>query len=415
MHAYGKVGPKKCTITVSLEQGPRSRIDCQTLAAPPSHAHCQACAGVPIFGVNTFIPARSPALTMRPVTRKPLRHYSNAIFPSDCSLGCHRGRKFHISKQGSAPAAKLLTERRLPSRASPPIVSAMSETANHAAWEPVRRELDRWIEKRLVAAFWLRDDDAVESSKNLERLRDLACQHQTRIGLAVIPGKLRASLIDFLGENERQLYPMCHGWRHVNHSRRGKPAEFGPERSMSGLVADARLALDAFCGSLRLTKPIFVPPYNRIAPALTKALPTIGFVGLSAMPDLWERKMLQLGTRLSWNRAIRIPLRPSIPRLDVHVDLIDWKAKTAHQTEIIVAELVRQLRGRRIGLLPSDAPIGLLTHHLDHDEHIWRLCEQTLEALRPHRATAFIDVAKWAGEQATKSSPRDVRVPGAPT
>jgi hypothetical protein len=269
-------------------------------------------------------------------------------------------------------------------------------------WDDARRELDCWADAGLTAKFWVRDDDASEITPNLERLSDLATKHNIRIGLAVIPGNIAANLSDFLGNNTRQFYPMCHGWKHVNHNQRNKPAEFGPDRPISSMITDAQSALSLFNGSFGALKVIFVPPFNRVTPALIKALPNIGFFGTSLMPNYLERKMLQLGARLNLSAAIKVPDFSDSPRIDVHLDVINWRTKTAQATKTIANNLVQQLRGRRLGLVAVDKPIGLLTHHLAHNEGIWRACNEVLEFLRSCKSVEFIDVAKWADECSPK-------------
>jgi len=43
------------------------------------------------------------------------------------------------------------------------------------------------------------------------------------------------------------------------------------------------------------------------------------------------------------------------------------------------------MRSRQLdGGADPDEPIGLLTHHLIHDESVWRFCEALLDRLRMH-------------------------------
>jgi len=265
-------------------------------------------------------------------------------------------------------------------------------------WDKARRELDRWADAGLTAKCWVRDDDAIETSESLERLSNFANDYSIRIGLAVIPGNIRPSLTHFLDINTKQFYPMCHGWKHVNHGRGTKPGEFGPDRSFSNMINEARAALSLFSQRFITAKAIFVPPYNRITPAVINALPNIGFFGVSLMPSYLERKTLQFGPPLAWTNLIRIPGFSRVPRIDAHLDMIDWKTNTARETAVIVDDLVRHLRGRRLGLLPTNTPIGLLTHHLVHNDGIWRSCNEALQVLRSHKAVEFIDVGKWADD-----------------
>lgn len=266
----------------------------------------------------------------------------------------------------------------------------------NAAWIEVRRELDRWADDGLAAKYWVRDDDAIQVSADLKRLHDLATRHGIQIGLAVIPGKARPDLVDFLANSTRQFYPMCHGWQHDNHSRSNKPAEFGPDRPTSSLILDARSALHTFNTLFRSAKAIFVPPFNCATDALVRALPDIGYFAVSLMPSRVERTLLRLTHELKWLPRFRIPDFSNSPRIDVHLDVINWKEMKAQDTEIIANQLLQNLRGRRLGILAADAPIGLLTHHLVHNEGIWDRCEEILEVLQSHNAAEFVDVGRWA-------------------
>lgn len=268
-------------------------------------------------------------------------------------------------------------------------------------FDDARRELDIWADSNLKAKFWVRDDDAFEPSPDLERLRDVAARFDTRIGLAVIPGMVTPGLREFLAENDRHFYPMPHGWKHINYNRGRKPAEFGPDRPISSMIADAEFALQLFKECFSSSQPIFVPPFNRITPALVRALPGVGYAGVSLMPNQLEWKLLRLGSRVLWRGVVRMTEFKSGPRIDVHLDIIDWKARTAQKRKIISDLLVQQLRGRRLGLLPPDAPIGLLTHHLAHNEDIWQAIDDILGFLRSHKAVEFIDVGRWIDDHVT--------------
>jgi len=265
-------------------------------------------------------------------------------------------------------------------------------------WDEARRELDAWADARLKARFWVRDDDAFEVSENLVRLRDVAAKFDTRIGLAIIPGKIAPGLCEFISDNPAQFYPMCHGWKHINYNSGKRPAEFGPDRPISNMISDAQFALRLFKEHFGTSKPIFVPPFNRITPALTKALPSIGFFGVSLMPNELERMLLRIGSCVPWNAAIRIPHFKGSPRIDVHVDLIDWSARTAQGAGVVADQLVQHLRGRRLGIRSPHTPIGLLTHHLAHNEPVWRAVDDVLGFLRSHDAVEFIDVGEWINE-----------------
>jgi peptidoglycan/xylan/chitin deacetylase (PgdA/CDA1 family) len=214
----------------------------------------------------------------------------------------------------------------------------------------------------------------------------LADTFNVNIGLAVIPGRIEHEFVHALLAADRAFFPMCHGWNHTNYGRPGEPEEFGHGRPFDAIRSDAEQAYKVFAGYFGADNAIFVPPFGRITSALLQELSHIGFAGVSTGPRFLERTLLRLNLRLEWTPVVKIPRRTTIPRFDVQIDVIDWKRRTARNSASIAAELVANLGLRRRGFLPFDHPVGLLTHHLAHDEPIWRLCNELLEALRRHDA-----------------------------
>jgi hypothetical protein len=264
-------------------------------------------------------------------------------------------------------------------------------------WKDVSRELDGFAAQGLKVRFWVRDDDACEASAPLERLHELATRYGITIGLAIIPAKVRQSLPTFMLKQGGRFHPMCHGWQHINHAPAGhKPAEFGEGRPAAAAIRDAQSALSAFRTHFSGYDAVFVPPFGRISRAVTRALPAIGFAGVSVGPGWLERKLSYLPPLAVRVPTIRMPRR-SIPRLDVQIDPIDWRRGTAHSADAICRAIVRTLRPRRMGFLPSDAPVGLVTHHLAHDESIWAVCNDAMDILREHRAVEFLHVGRFFG------------------
>ena len=259
------------------------------------------------------------------------------------------------------------------------------------AWKKVLKELDLWSDRGLRARFWLRDDDACDMSPQLARLFDLASQYKLNIGLAVIPGKLNPGFVDMLADMKERFHPMCHGWIHADYGRFGEPGEFGRDRPLSSLRSDAEQAYKAFSQSFGTGKAIFVPPFGRITSGLVKALPQIGFAGISTGPSYIELKILRMNSAMPWMPVIPIPKGSEIRRFDVHIDVLEWQRKTARDSEAIATNIVENLRVRRRGFITPRHPIGLLTHHLVHDEHVWQLCNEILCSLSAHEAVEFMN------------------------
>jgi peptidoglycan/xylan/chitin deacetylase (PgdA/CDA1 family) len=236
------------------------------------------------------------------------------------------------------------------------------------AWAALDAELDRWRAAGLVATFWWRDDDAVAATPALERLCALRRRVDVPLALAAIPAAADRTLVAALaGESGITVLP--HGFAHRNHADPGRPkSEFGPDRDAAAAKADiaagrSRLAR-MFAGR---TAAVFVPPWNRIAPALVPALPGLGFVGLTT------------GKPRPCREAA-----PGLIQVNVHVDPIAWRGHRGFRGDAgVVADAVRHLAARRSGAADRDEPTGLMTHHLVHDDATWgfveRLIARTLE------------------------------------
>jgi hypothetical protein len=212
---------------------------------------------------------------------------------------------------------------------------------------------------------------------------------------------MQASLQKFMSKEGLLFHPMCHGWQHVNHAPAGcKPSEFGEGRPVEAAINDARLALNAFRSHFADQDAVFVPPFGQISGAMMKALPAIGFAGVSVGPGWLERKLSYLPSSAVRFPAIRLPRASAIRRLDVHIDPIDWQKGTAHSAGTICGAIVRSLRPRYTGFLSSDAPVGLVTHHLAHDDRIWAACSDAMDVLRGHRAVEFLHAGRLVGTAA---------------
>jgi hypothetical protein len=234
-------------------------------------------------------------------------------------------------------------------------------------------ELDRWAAAGRVASFWWRDDDAVAATPALDRLLALAAGHRVPLALAVIPGALEPSLTERL---TGAVAVLQHGWRHTNHAPpERKKAELGAERPAVETAADLAVGqarLYAAFGPRFL--PVLVPPWNRIAPDVVALLPALGFTGLSTAkprPAPWAA--------------------PGVLHVNSHVDPIAWRhGKRALPWDELSALVTDQLATRRAGRTDTNEPIGLLTHHLVHDETLWQCLERLLAATRAHRAARWL-------------------------
>lgn len=245
-------------------------------------------------------------------------------------------------------------------------------------WTDLDAELDAWGKAGGKAPLWWRDDDATRPTPALDRLLALQAKHRAPLALAVIPARAEPALAERLAG----IAGVCafqHGWAHMNHAPPGRSkAELGPERPTAyvlGELARGAIALDRVFGE-RGWRRALVPPHNRITPDLRAALPAAGWRGLSA----------GLGPRGA-------PV-PGLAEVNAHVDIMDWSTRGFGGEGPALATLVVALAARRTGAADAAEPVGLLTHHLAHDEPAWAFTGALLARLAAHPSVAFADGAE---------------------
>ncbi|WP_372785706.1 polysaccharide deacetylase [Phenylobacterium sp.] len=209
-------------------------------------------------------------------------------------------------------------------------------------------EAGRWRRAGRTARLWWRDDDAAGPSPRLDRLLAISRETKVPLTLAVVPGgdmpALAARLADTAG-----VAVVQHGVDHQNRRAGSVAGEFPHDWTESQVEAELRRGWRLIQGLPRAQR-VFVPPWNDIHPRLQAALRAGGYAAWSA------------------NGA----LGGGAPaRADVHLDLLRWRggARFRGQGRLLAALAAEMRRRRRAGLW--DAPIGLLTHHLVHDEAAW--------------------------------------------
>ncbi|MFN3642439.1 MAG: polysaccharide deacetylase [Gemmobacter sp.] len=247
---------------------------------------------------------------------------------------------------------------------------AAEESGGETAWAVLGVELDRWRAASLTLPLWWRDDDAVEPSPALDALLARAEAWGLPVAVAAIPAAATPALAARLAAS-LAARPMVHGWAHANHEPPdAKRAEFGAARPPAAALADAARGLGrmrALFGPRLL--PVLVPPWNRIAPAVATGLAACGFAGLSAVPKAAG--------------AAR-----GLARLDIHIDPIDWHGtRSALPAARLALPLAALLAARRAAA--DFAPLGLLTHHRDHDPAIWAATDRLVAMLLDGVAVPF--------------------------
>lgn len=224
--------------------------------------------------------------------------------------------------------------------------------------------LDWFADRNRKVRFWWRDDDATKPSANLDRLLSIANRHNVEVALAVIPREAVPALAERLAGDPHAVV-LQHGWQHRNFQRKDlgeKAAELGTRRDPNSLMAelkDGKDLLETLFGDQFV--PVMVPPWNRIAPEISRRLPGIGFVGLSTF---------------TWHHF------PRTHQVQAHVDMIKWKKDRRFiGWDSAMARLDLQLCRRRTN--PAE-PLGILSHHLDHDAGSFAFLEEFLTIAAHH-------------------------------
>ena len=248
----------------------------------------------------------------------------------------------------------------------------MSEAA-----DLIVRELDLCGEAGTLARFWLRDDDAIEPTPALDAFIAHVEAFRIPLLLAVIPAHAKAGLAARIAPHAL-IKPAQHGWSHANHSPQGqKPCEFGATRPLNLAIADiaaGKARMRELFGAA--TSPVFVPPWNRIAADVARALPGLGFTGLSTFGPA------QFGDVAG------------LAEVNTHVDIIDWKGGRKGRPFIDLArEVAASLSSERLAAeRTGGGAIGILTHHLVHDAAANAFLHRFCRIVGDHPAAIWVDV-----------------------
>jgi hypothetical protein len=231
-----------------------------------------------------------------------------------------------------------------------------------SGWKALRDEFERRASTGPKTRLWLRDDDATEATPALDRLRRIASGSHVPVVLAVIPRAVRPEFGRWLADWPRARGAV-HGFAHANHAPVGeKRQEFGAHRPLEEMERELRQGLERVCELLgERALPMLVPPWNRMDETILPRLPALGYRAFS-----------------SFGPEERLPRVPGVSVMNAHLDLVDWRGtRRCLPHEELLERLIALLRDRTDG---DKGPIGVLTHHLVHDEAAWSFLERLIEA-----------------------------------
>ncbi len=256
-------------------------------------------------------------------------------------------------------------------------MSAPLHAHNQTAWSEFLAELDTWAASGRRAEFWWRDDDATKPGPALDRL--IAITGANPLALAVIPASATAELAS-VTRDYPNIDVVQHGFAHTNHAPIGeKKAEFGAHRPiqvMRNEILEGRKRLTELFGATFTA--VFVPPWNRIASSVAAALEACEFSRLSTFGSTDPN---------------------AIPKqINCHIDIVNWRGGRGFLgVEPVLDAFTALLSGIRTGALPVELPVGLLTHHRDHDDAGWLFLEELAPVLADHPGVNWLPVVPEKG------------------
>ena len=242
---------------------------------------------------------------------------------------------------------------------------------DHGALVRLVQLLDHRAEIGNPARFWLRDDDAVQPGHELDQLLAIAATHKIPLTLAVIPFSTGESLAQRLA-SELNVSVAVHGWSHTNYAPDSeKKQELGLHRQRDQVLKELS---DGFRHLKALYPqkfvPLLVPPWNRIASEVVMELPGQGFRAFSAFGPSFKAPLAVINT---------------------NVDIIDWRGtRGGRPSDELFHEIIAHLQS-------SNDPVGILTHHLDHDQAAWMFLERLFSATSNHPGCNWVPVTELVG------------------
>lgn len=248
-------------------------------------------------------------------------------------------------------------------------------------------ELAQWRRLGRRPCIWWRDDDAREPSPALDRL--LALAEGLPLSLAIVPdGDLEGLARRLAGV--RDLTLSQHGVDHRNRREPGADPNEHPLGTPTAVIAERIAAGRRRMEAAGLTPRFYTPPWNCIDEVLPEALAQAGFSSLSASTT---------------GRTTH-----DFYRLDSDLDILRWKPTPRFRGYgRTILSLVARLRDRRRAE-DFTAPIGLLTHHLAHDEAAWTFLEEFLAFARAR--FAWVSFGAWAAARPSAPQARRRRAGG---
>ena len=239
-------------------------------------------------------------------------------------------------------------------------------------WGDLEKELDLFEKNQTPATFWLRDDDAIESTSELEIFLDVI--ENTPLGLAVIPKNMKSNLLDVV-HNNKNITVIQHGWQHISHEKNGLN-EYPDSRNKEDVLFEfsmgKKILEEAFGSKYR---PIFVPPWHGISANFFKLLMQSGIFHISSKGNSLFSKY------------------DDVFVANIHCGTVKWTTPPSFDhPSVYLEQIISHLRQRRIGLSRKGEVTGIASHHLVQNKESLIFIKKFINIVNEHPAAKFLEI-----------------------
>lgn len=238
----------------------------------------------------------------------------------------------------------------------------------------LERELLLWARDGHKPRLWWRDDDARTPGPALDRLLTVA--DGAPLSLAIIPDGDLPALHERL-KAAPTVTVSQHGVDHHNRRNNGDRRSEHPAGSDETMIAERISTARQRMETAGLPPAFYTPPWNAFDATDLAAVRKAGFPAFSA--GIYGRPA------------------EGLAHVGAQVDILRWKGDPRFRGRArIFRALRKELRSRRKAG-DYDNPIGLLTHHLVHDEPAWEFLDWFVTFARNRfRISSFGDLVGTA-------------------
>lgn len=250
-----------------------------------------------------------------------------------------------------------------------------------------QHELAAWAQDGHTLSLWWRDDDARGPTPRLDRLLAISERNKVPVALAVVPSVENRELAKRI-KGFRGVTVVQHGIDHVNRATANERRAREMATAWGAQNIAARIEATRELRRMPNWVPLFVPPWDHAHACLDTALRTTGFMGRSGGGVLQSEGLVTI---------------------DAHLEVLRWKGGARFRGEGRFMHRLVRLCCERRRARQWTKPIGIVTHHLQHDEASWKFLERFVPWARCNSAIVWRSLPELLEEVLARRRPPPVR------